>query len=770
MKCPYTLQQLIELLDSTAPSADVTSSSAVADSVIRDHVAACSDCRRRLDWLTEDGELLAAARAGTESEQPHPTALRQAMEAVDSMRITETDFDTVADQQQGDLSRLLDPADDSRDLGKIGRYQAQTVLGTGGMSVVFAAWDPVLQRRVAIKVFSSSNDAQVCQRFVREARAAAKIEHRAIVSVYEVVEREGKPPALVMPLMSGGTLQHQLGRESLTPERAAEITARIADGLAEVHRHGQVHRDIKPGNILFDLEDQAKLGDFGLVRRDTDEPLTEENVLPGTPEYLAPEMLVNNVPASATSDVYQLGMTLYSMLVGVSPYHGTVANVLRQITEGPPPKPSKQGVTIPQDLETICLKAIEREPSDRYQTAEDLSADLNRFLRGEPISASRPSIVTSTYRWSKRHPVTSMLVSITLPITLIVGLTLAAYRDQTIQREHFENLAVQAEAKSGKDKVRADLAEFDRNELMGQMLGLVAAQAAPEPQRGDMKERAIDTFAGVFERMIVRSELDPEQQNKIGGSALSAARLRAQQPNEQARARQLYERAVQEFERQLSEAPSDKHWKSLAEALRGVGTSANKMNHPQAAIEQLERACAIAARQAHQDPTSADWKLELALAETENGHAHAALGFQRHARRHFDEASRSFEQILQDEAAVFEVQGFRLWIVEGVERLASGYRRQQAFDRAIHFQQRALEQSELIGQDEYSRARQADNHVVMSEILTDAGRINEAARSLELAIEVLEQVKSESKSPQQYEAKLLEWRRRAEEKRAQANL
>jgi tetratricopeptide (TPR) repeat protein len=773
MECQYTLQQLSDLLDQCSRSGagretrscdspeTFVGETFVGDLLVGEHVASCHDCRRRLDWLTDDPELLAAAQRGAATEQEEPAALRQAMEVVESLWTLPSQGDTIADEKQPDLSRLLDPPQDSRDLGTIGRYQAQTILGTGGMSVVFAAWDPMLQRRVAIKVFTTANDAQACKRFVREARAAARIEHQAIVPVYEVVERRGKPPALVMPLMSGGTLQQQLGRESLTSQQAAEVTARIADGLAEVHRHDQVHRDIKPGNILFDLVGQPRLGDFGLVRKHADEPLTEANVLPGTPEFVAPELLLDSSPASVASDVYQLGLTLYTMLVGVCPYQGTVTNVLRQIAEGPPPKPSKQGVVIPKDLETICLKAIERQPADRYPSAAALAEDLKRYLRGEPIAASRPSVLASTYRWCKKRPVTTAITGITVPCLLLLAVAYGAYQRQTQQSEHFQHQAQRLEKQKDEQQVRADVAELKSEQTLGQIfLGALSAQKVHEPAWVDMKEMFLGKIVIGLEQLLEQIRLDPKRKDEIGNTALGIANFRVQL-NQHDQASKMFLTAIEQFDRQLSEQPTLELWQSQTQALRGFGAAANQLGKPDRAIEHLTRACEIAAEQAHNDPKSLKWQLEAALAETENGHALAALGHDQQAIKRLDDARNRFERIEESDGAHFDLHNFRLQLADGIARLAIGYQRLEQFERAVELQKLAIQQNERIGQDELSQVRQADSHAVMSEILADAGMAAEAESELRLAIQTLRQVISASGQPKQYEAKLQQWQRQA---------
>src|SRR5262249_34311874 len=220
-------------------------------------------------------------------------------------------------------------------------------------------------------------------------QAAARVKHDHVVSVYAVATPPAGPPYLVMELLDGATLAGLIRRHGrLEPGEAARLAAQAADGLHAAHQAGLVHRDVKPGNLLLDAgTGRVKITDFGLART-TDLPsgVTHEGVVVGTPAYMSPEQARGAVP-DARGDVYSLGASLYEMLTGEVPFRGVPHMVLRQVIADEPRPPRRLHDAIPRDLETVCLKAMAKEPARRYESAGEFADDLRRWLRGEPIRA-----------------------------------------------------------------------------------------------------------------------------------------------------------------------------------------------------------------------------------------------------------------------------------------------------------------------------------------------------------------------------------------------
>ncbi len=279
---------------------------------------------------------------------------------------------------------------------KIGRYELRQVVGEGGMSTVYRAYDTGLEREVGLKLFRheafSPNVARrMIKRFDREAKALAKLSHPNIV---EVLDYGGYQESLylVMKYLSGGTLKDRVHGKLSYPE-AAEIIVPIARALGHAHSEGIVHRDVKPANILFSKDGVPMLSDFGIAKITEDEKsisLTATNVGVGTPEYMAPEQWVNQV--SPQSDIYALGMVLYELVTGIKPYAADTPTgvAIRQATEALP-DPRRYTPEIPEGVTRVILKALARQPEDRYLSMEDFALaleSLDEVTDDDEISAT----------------------------------------------------------------------------------------------------------------------------------------------------------------------------------------------------------------------------------------------------------------------------------------------------------------------------------------------------------------------------------------------
>ena len=275
--------------------------------------------------------------------------------------------------------------------GRSGLTTSKAEVGHGGTGVVYRARDRTMGRVVALKVLRPElADDHARERFVREVCAASRVEHDHIVRIYATADPADPILCFAMEYLAGPSLAERLrvgGR--LDPREAAEIVAQTARGLAAAHAAGLVHRDVKPENILFEpTTGRAKIGDFGLARLVSEATgLTRDGVVAGTPAYLSPEQARGESKAGPLADVYALGVTLYDCLAGEPPFRGSPLRVVHQILNDDPCPPRALNDAIPRDLETICLKAMAKEPHSRYASAADLADDLDRWLRGEPIRA-----------------------------------------------------------------------------------------------------------------------------------------------------------------------------------------------------------------------------------------------------------------------------------------------------------------------------------------------------------------------------------------------
>jgi serine/threonine-protein kinase len=283
-------------------------------------------------------------------------------------------------------------------LPRLEGYEVLEVLGAGGMGKVYKARNVRLNRCCAIKMILAGAHAspQEAERFRVEAEAAARLQHPNIVQIYEVGLADGCP-FLVLEYVEGGSLERRLQGRPMPPRHAAAMVRSLAAAMHYAHQHNIVHRDLKPANILLTADGVPKIADFGLAKR-LDErgtgPTRSGSVL-GTPSYMAPEQAEGRSSRiGPATDVYSLGAILYEMITGRPPFEApTLLETLEKVRGEEPARPRQEHPDIPADLETICLKCLQKKPADRYASAADLADDLGRFLEGESIRVRAPSLI-----------------------------------------------------------------------------------------------------------------------------------------------------------------------------------------------------------------------------------------------------------------------------------------------------------------------------------------------------------------------------------------
>ncbi|MCA9248446.1 MAG: protein kinase [Planctomycetales bacterium] len=304
-------------------------------------------------------------------------------------------------------------------------YEDLEQIGKGGMGVVYKARHLKLRRTVALKMIKPGefDDPSYIQRFQSEAAAAAQLDHPGIVQVFDVGEFAGRH-YFSMALVDGGNLSQLVAEHPLVERRAAEITVQIADAIAAAHARGLIHRDLKPANVLLDADGNPRITDFGLAKSITGESdLTATGQVLGTPSYMPPEQATGDISqVREAADIYSIGAILYHLVTGRPPFHASNSfDTLRQVIEQEPVPPSRLNSKVSHDLETICLKCLEKEPARRYVSARELADDLNRFLRHEPIQARAITPAGRFWRWCKRNPVVSLLSAAVLLALLFGG-------------------------------------------------------------------------------------------------------------------------------------------------------------------------------------------------------------------------------------------------------------------------------------------------------------------------------------------------------------
>jgi eukaryotic-like serine/threonine-protein kinase len=317
------------------------------------------------------------------------------------------------------------------ELPRITGYQVLGVLGAGGMGIVYKARQLRLDRVVALKMIKAGAGARPgdLARFEAEARAVAAIDHPNIIKIFEIGERDGLP-YFSLEFLDGGSLAQRIAGKPQPIEDAARIAETLARAMDVAHRRGIVHRDIKPANVLLAADGTPKIADFGLVKRlEADSTQTGTGSILGSPSYMAPEQATGAEKAGPAADQYALGATLYEMLTGRPPFRGpSILDTLDLVRTAEPVAPSQLLPRMPRDLETICLKTLQKDPARRYPDVAAMAEDLRRFRASEPIVARPISGPERAWRWCLRNPkVASLAAAVAVLVVFgLIGATAAA--------------------------------------------------------------------------------------------------------------------------------------------------------------------------------------------------------------------------------------------------------------------------------------------------------------------------------------------------------
>jgi serine/threonine protein kinase/WD40 repeat protein len=412
-----------------------------ADPSIIAHVEACGRCQSRL-------EALVAYRVEPLLKEKQGQGQRRSRVRARG-RLTD-----IHDTLVSGLEFIEQAEADPVPLPEVPGYEILEQLDRGGMGVVYKARHQRLNRLVALKMILAGEYAgpDRLNRFYREAEAVARLRHPNIVEIYDI-GMASHMPYIALEYLAGGSLEQLFRQGPLPPHRSAELLATLAQAIHTAHLAGIVHRDLKPANVLLAEEGTPKITDFGLAKRCEAPGQTESGQIMGTPAYMAPEQARGESKSvGPTADVYALGAILFEALTGQPLFHGdTVIQTLQKVLRDEPLSPRHLVPGVPTDLDTVCLKALSKEPEDRYQTAQELADELDRFLHDEPVRARPLSRTEKVYRWCLRYPTRAGLLAVSAALVLMATLaSLLGFYHVQLRYQHQRT----AEALAGEQEAR----------------------------------------------------------------------------------------------------------------------------------------------------------------------------------------------------------------------------------------------------------------------------------------------------------------------------
>ncbi len=525
---------------------------AADESLVENHVDGCPHCQRRLDELTMDSvHAPHLAAAGDHIEEPLTPRLRQSVAAAYSSELATCNGAEAADRTKPESRRSAE------EWPSVPGYDVVSVLGRGGLGVVYRANDQRLKRPVALKIIRVQATPDERERLQREAEALATLRHPGVVQIYEIGENAGRP-FLALEYVAGGSLSRFAAGKPQPPRASARVVATLAETIHMAHEHGLVHRDLKPANVLLQWDNEsrlhddlaycrAKVTDFGLVKNMAIESgLTHSRDLLGTPNYMAPEQAGGDPDTVGPScDIWALGAILYELLTGRPPFHGaTAVDTLMLVRQSEPVPPCRLQPKLPRDLETICLKCLEKAPTQRYATALELAEDLHRFRDGISIQARPVSPAGRTWRWCQRNPAFAVLSGFAamMLLALAIGGPIAAYRESALRTVATER-AAQAESERVRAGQNLDLATLALEETLKQVYERIGVR--PDTLR-DFDQNAWEATIPYLEQLVAQEAITSDLRLRKARATRQLARSLSER-GQRDRAAPLFQQAIDEL-------------------------------------------------------------------------------------------------------------------------------------------------------------------------------------------------------------------------------
>jgi eukaryotic-like serine/threonine-protein kinase len=608
-----------------------------------------------------------------------------AIQSVDSERTFDLPRDATRRESKGDQTALAQPQETDGTLpitknmqaakpptlksrrnadplaGKtaVAGYQILGELGRGGMGVVYKARQPGANRIVALKMVLNSGHAgqEALIRFRIEAEAIALLQHPNIVQLYEAGEADGCP-FFSLEFVEGDSLSKKIEDVPQPARESAHMVQRLAEAMYVAHQRGIIHRDLKPANVLLTLDGVPKITDFGLAKRfeDQSQGQTRTGAIMGTPSYMAPEQAEGRTKETGpAADIYSLGAILYDMLTGRPPFRGsTLLETLQQVKTLAPVAPKRLQPSLPYDLQTICLKSLEKEPTKRYATAGALAEDLRRFLAGEPILARPTPWYERSWKWVKRRPAAASLIAVlvlgSISLLTLGGLWLDSERrsaeavavveskraaDQAAAREKEEILRKAAErnfkrAKAAVDEMLSEVGQ-DRLRSIPQM----------EPIRRDLLKKA-KTF---YDEFMTEQSADPAIRLEAALAQQRVADI-LEKLGDTAFALKAYDSALNLFQRLDQEFPDQKEIKKgYANVANNYGNLFKELKRNRDAEQNYKLALQLRETLHAQEPANAEIALELAKSHNNWAQILSAQGNGKGAAEEFQKSRQILDSL-----------------------------------------------------------------------------------------------------------------------------
>ncbi len=602
--------------------------------------------RRELEAL--DCELRQATEQPTDPDGPQAPAAADVSPvgaAGDAAGLPVPDQPTVATPGPGDAATevLSGPRDRPHpeapgpfQIRYFGDYEILREIARGGMGVVFLARQVSLNRPVAVKMILAGQlaDEADVRRFYTEAEAAANLDHPGIVPIHEVGQHQGQH-YFSMGFVDGPSLAQRLAEGPIPPREAAELMARVAEAIAYAHRSGLIHRDIKPGNILLDRDGSPRITDFGLAKKvEGDSALTASGQVMGTPSYMPPEQAGGQgAAAGPEADVYAIGATLYALATGRPPFQAaTPTDTILQVIHQEPVPPRRLNPGIPRDLETICLKCLEKDPARRYATAEALVGELRRFLAGKPILARPVGLLERAWRWSRRNRLAAALITVVALLTAtgattIIGLWLRAdhSRQVAVSAEGRTRLALAQAVAAGE---RADLARAEavaagrraeasaataRQAVNGYLDRITEYPQLKRPGLLGLRRDLLSLALGYYEGFLRESAADPQLRAESAAARHRVAMI-LNEMGDTRRSLDVARQAVALGEELVREHPDRVDFQHLlAASLNSLASPLRTERQPEDAVDAYRRGIAILEALVKSHPDNIEAAEDLAM-------------------------------------------------------------------------------------------------------------------------------------------------------------